>query len=788
MTPWKGVIPPKGAPRFPGSPETLTPPTQVYKSPARIWASPKRICVLVRGNLNSVLKDDLDKWARDMEREGWGVERYEAVFGTPEGVRLFLESLWARDCIVGCVLVGNVPAPWFEMDDDFFMTHREFPCDLFYMDLDGAWTDKDKDRIYDGHGPGKGDERPDLFTARLDFTKYSRWGVPYMHLKNYLKKVHSFRVGELTFSGKALSFQDDLWAHMDTGLGKAFARVVTIKDPAVTTAPAFLEELKKRYDSVVVCAASDFQSLTFQSPSGPTKVDTNGVLKVKAAGGVFNFFGPFTCRYIGDNFLGGAFLLSNKGWLVTVGSAKMGSMLFFGDYYGALGKGLSEGESFRSWFAGRYPYSRERVRWFYGMILLGDPTLPLKPAALESPLPNLPAKGGKVEIHVSFSTKEAGKPYVILASLSGGDPGTPLPGARIPLKIDKVTGAFLSILGSSFCPGWAGKLDSSGAAKASLVYSRSLPFGLAGTRLFLSALVLDPAKGMVLEATPALRVSLGGEKALTWDKANGFALDKEGSGLLLASGTLLPGKIGGSGVLGDFDPLMFQGVSHSGGILKIDTDKITVKSEYTLTGKPITVTNGVFEFGSFHVPPGLTLRFKGSSVPKILVRREARIDGKIEVNGLPAPVHNGMSSYPGKGGGSNCGGAGGGGGGSSPVGSMKSVTLEWHTGQGGGGGAAPSCSGAGETSSRDPRAFWRRRAEIPPILRSPCGPCPAEAVPGGTSSSRREESSPRAERSGLPAERVGPTMSRSSTEAGSCPLEARAVMDTFGWKRILSPA
>ncbi len=657
----RGTQPPGKGPGGTGSPEAVFSPVLTYSSPGPVWQSSRRVCVLADARLELNLRAELNAWTRDMETDGWGVLRYSLSSGTPREVRAFLAERWKKDGIRGCVFVGSLPTAWFEMDDDFFMAHGEFPCDLYYMDLDGSWGDGDKDGLFDSHGPGKGDQRPDIFLGRLAFAPHVSPGVREDTLvRRYLAKVHDFRAGLMPSTGRALSFRDDLWAHLDTGQGKAFSRVVTVNDPAATTGPAFLAELKKNYDSVVTCAASDGLSFSFRSPSGITFVQGADVFSLDPMCFFYNLFGPFTCRFTAKGYLGGAFLLGRNGGLVAVGSAKKGSMLFFGDYYDLLGRGYPAGRAFEEWFARRFPYSRERVRWFYGMTLLGDPTLGLKPGLLSSADPYLPGKGGRVDLSLSFSRKEGGFPYVILASLQGKGTGTPLPGARLPLSVDSATRAFLAGLGSPTCPGWAGILDSTGSAKAALSWPKALPSGVAGKALYLSAVVLDPSTGILLRATPALRVGLGGGKSLTWDPTIGFGLDPRGSGVRRAQGALLPGLVGGSGVLGDFDPHMFAGNPPAGGVLVIDTDKSTVKAEYTLTGKPITVTNGVFEFGSFVVPKGLTIKFKGANVPKIFVRGEAAIQGRIEARGLDAPAHKGMDPYPGKGGGSNCGGAPGG--------------------------------------------------------------------------------------------------------------------------------
>ncbi len=47
-------------------------------------------------------------------------------------------------------MVGSIPVAWFEMSDDFHGA-AEFPCDLFYMDLNGTWNDPDGDGKYSGH-------------------------------------------------------------------------------------------------------------------------------------------------------------------------------------------------------------------------------------------------------------------------------------------------------------------------------------------------------------------------------------------------------------------------------------------------------------------------------------------------------------------------------------------------------------------------------------------------------------------------------------------------------------
>ena len=70
----------------------------------------------------------------------------------------------------------------------------------------------------------------------------------------------------------------------------------------------------------------------------------------------------------------------------------------FANFYSAFGLGYSFGQSFQIWFAGQYPYSGEmgcqtcgdcatdgggEISWYYGMTILGDPTLYINPPAID---------------------------------------------------------------------------------------------------------------------------------------------------------------------------------------------------------------------------------------------------------------------------------------------------------------------------------------------------------------------------------------------------------------------
>jgi len=90
------------------------------------------------------------------------------------------------------------------------------------------------------------------------------------------------------------------------------------------------------------------------------------------------FYNLFACgpgRFIDQNYLAGSYIFHTTYGLITLASSKSGSMLNFKDFTQPISQGKSIGESFRLWFDAQAPYLQWEKEWYYGMVLLGDPTL-----------------------------------------------------------------------------------------------------------------------------------------------------------------------------------------------------------------------------------------------------------------------------------------------------------------------------------------------------------------------------------------------------------------------------
>ncbi|MBK8975826.1 MAG: hypothetical protein IPM29_07855 [Planctomycetes bacterium] len=128
-------------------------------------------------------------------------------------------------------------------------------------------------------------------------------------------------------------------------------------------------------------------------------------------------------------------------------------------------------------------------------------------------------------------------------------------------------------------------------------------------------------------------------------------------------GVARPGRLGGGGRLGSFDPA--TGTAGAGGVRVFRSDGHDFPGTHTLSGVTERVDDGVFEFLDFSVPAGVTVRFEGSLPARILVAGSVRIDGVLDAGGVdlePLAIGSARLSglpggVPGPGGGA--GGAGG---------------------------------------------------------------------------------------------------------------------------------
>jgi hypothetical protein len=121
-----------------------------------------------------------------------------------------------------------------------------------------------------------------------------------------------------------------------------------------------------------------------------------------------------------------------------------------------------------------------------------DETEGARPSALASDVTTLPEAGGTATLNLFGYERNANRNYLVLGSVSGTSPGTPLPGgmATLPLNWDVFTGLTIDLANTPVFSNFLGVLGADGNATATL----NLPPvpGTAGLKMYFAYALNNP--------------------------------------------------------------------------------------------------------------------------------------------------------------------------------------------------------------------------------------------------------------------------------------------------------
>ncbi|MFO7678382.1 MAG: hypothetical protein R6V50_08415, partial [Thermoplasmatota archaeon] len=207
------------------------------------------ISLLVDKELYPLITTGLYQYIFDLETEEKTVVLQTVGGGTPEQIKEWVISRYNQGS-TSIVFIGDIPAAWAEVSGEVF------PCDLFYMDLDGTWLDTTNDGIYDTHTAGSGDMAPEVYIGRIHASKLTYDDEANM-VNDYFKKVHAYRTGSLSQVWHGLEYIDEDWYNMDVSLRYVYDEQITRYDLGYfTTASDYLEQISEGHHFVQVCAHS----------------------------------------------------------------------------------------------------------------------------------------------------------------------------------------------------------------------------------------------------------------------------------------------------------------------------------------------------------------------------------------------------------------------------------------------------------------------------------------------------------------------------------------------------
>lgn len=353
----------------------------------------KSIEVVVNADLLPRISDSLDTYYQDLVASGYAptVYPYDPDSGTTRDLKGHLQSRWASGSLDGTVFIGDLPVATYEMHDDFGGRYSAFPSDLYYMDMDGHWADNDQNGRYDSHLGGTGDVAPDIWFGRITT---SPLGDESSLVDDYLQKNHAYRSGELKFKKEALVYIDDDWRYSanywDAAVQQVYPGATTlVDDPYTTNADDYKRRLAaENYESILQTIHSSPSLLQFKSPDAYSYVYTQEIPVLNPQIGYYNFFDCSFANYTRTDYMAGKYIFETDYGLAGVGSTKTGSMLRFDIFYDLL-RDMTMGESLQEWLdiLGVDGYELWERQWFYGMTLLGDPTIGPAKAPFSTSIP-----------------------------------------------------------------------------------------------------------------------------------------------------------------------------------------------------------------------------------------------------------------------------------------------------------------------------------------------------------------------------------------------------------------
>jgi hypothetical protein len=347
--------------------------------------------IVINSDIYEDIEQSIQTYQEDLANEGFDsfVLEFDGTSHFDLKVQIIVYN--QTENVTNVVLIGDLPVAWFELFEDFNNNGIqdddeewvEFPCDLYYTDLDGSWVDIDQNDIYDYH---EGDKHPEIGIGRIVADNMSLLSASETELiNNYFYKNHLFRTGIFISHETSLAYIDDDWSYW----GPEYQQAMQLAYPSVELVNNIEETNASDYrDNRLI---TDYEFIQVHVHSGPNahyfyynngnNYELFNNYEIEGINPTAHFYNLFACsnsRFTENNNMGGMYIYGDDHGLATLGSTKTGSMLGFSDFYQPFSEDLTIGESLRLWWEANVDtgpdWCWERA-WFYGMIIQGDPSL-----------------------------------------------------------------------------------------------------------------------------------------------------------------------------------------------------------------------------------------------------------------------------------------------------------------------------------------------------------------------------------------------------------------------------
>jgi hypothetical protein len=357
-----------------------------------------RVCILIHTNIIIEAPSLIAQLESDMTAAGCLPLTYIYSSGSAVDIRLLLKNLYNKPAsLAGAVLIGSLPYVIYEIIEDWdgdgpgVPMYADFPCDLFFMDLDGEWSDcKEDGAVHAGNGKydtHTGDTDAEIWISRIKTDNLPALGSEIELVASYLDKNHRFRTKQLQPAKKGLVYNDDDWScladndamHLEWLYGES--NVTVVSDRELTTGTDYLGH----------CLSGVFETISIRSHgyyAGHSFYRDNRSVKDEIYQRDYDSINPSALFYslficsgsdfsVENNLAGTISFNPDDSGLLCWGSTKTGGMFNENAFYDELSDYATSGDAFITWFNEmNNRYDQETMEhWLYGMVLTGDASL-----------------------------------------------------------------------------------------------------------------------------------------------------------------------------------------------------------------------------------------------------------------------------------------------------------------------------------------------------------------------------------------------------------------------------
>jgi len=329
------------------------------------------------------LKVDIRTYAEDVHTiYGYGIYIETIENATPQELKALIKVY--ENNLRGVFLVGDVGECLYETQNDHFKYgYKKWPCDLFFADLNGNWSDSNNNGIYDTH---TGRTAPEIFLGRLSGKNMESLGGEVSLIRKQLHKSHLFWwKNSYHTADTVLYYVDRDWAN---GFSPQYATSIlpsgSIEDVRFGIDPFFSKSdylnrlFSKKYGYTFLACHSD--EITHHI--NEEDIFISQIKHNTSDSYAYNLYCCSACNWTKNTsagYMGGAYLFNDGKTITVIGSTKIGGMDKSSDFHSMMAS-KSIGEAFLKWwneklgnaYGGYYTWVN------YGLTILGDPTIYLK--------------------------------------------------------------------------------------------------------------------------------------------------------------------------------------------------------------------------------------------------------------------------------------------------------------------------------------------------------------------------------------------------------------------------